>query len=488
MANQTTNNLNITPKDAIRELWARGILRYKLHPVQQKMLNSYISQNAEITTIACSRRLGKSYLLCLLASEKCMQTPNAIVKYVCPRKNMVKTILKPIMDEIFKDCPPEMKPEFKYNDYMYVFPNGSQIQMSGTDGNHHESLRGGKSDLWIVDEAGFCDELKYVVNTILAPTADTTGGRGIIASTPSKTIDHDFIEYFLKPADFRGELIKYTIYDNPLITKAKVQEIIDRYPLGEKDHEFRREYLCEVINGGDLAIIPEFTDEIQAETIKEVMRPPFFDAYVSMDIGARDLTVVLFAYWDFKNGVIVIEDELSQDGMTMLLDVFSKDIKKKEEGLWTNPMSGEFKPPHLRIADNNNLIMLNQLNYQHNISFLPTAKDNKDAALNALRMKIANKQIIIHPRCKTLIYHLRNGSWNKSKKDFARSPDAGHYDAIDALIYLARNIQETKNPYPMGYGVDKRDFYTPAGQKPYTKTQETWVNLFKPKSSLKINK
>ena len=148
----TKNSLSLTPKDAIRELWARGKLSWKLHPVQQKMLASYISQNTEITTIACSRRLGKSYLLCLLASEKCIQTPNAIVKYVCPRKNMVKTIIQPIMNEIFRDCPPEMKPEFKYNDYMYSFPNGSQIQMSGTDNGHHENLRGGKSDLWIEND------------------------------------------------------------------------------------------------------------------------------------------------------------------------------------------------------------------------------------------------------------------------------------------------------------------------------------------------
>lgn len=486
--NPTQSKPTLTAKDAVRELWARGRLEWKLHPVQKQMLASFLSQNTEITTIACSRRLGKSYLLCLLAAEKCIQTPNAIVKYVCPRKNMVKTILQPIMQEIFKDCPAEMKPDFKYNDYMYVFPNGSQIQMAGTDNGHHENLRGGKSDLWIVDEAGFCDELKYVVNTILAPTADTTGGRGIIASTPSKTTDHDFIEFFLKPAEFKGELIKYTIYDNPLITQDKVQEIIDRYPLKEKDPEFRREYLCEVINGGELSIIPEFTEEIQAEVVKELQRPPFYDAYVSMDIGARDLTVVLFGYYDFKNGVIVIEDEISQDGMTMLLDVFSRDIKKKEEGLWTNPMSGEFHPPYLRVADNNNLIMLNQLTFQYNLQFIPTAKDNKDAAIATLRVKMANKQIFIHPRCKTLIYHLRNGSWTKNKKEFARSPDAGHYDAIDSLIYFVRNVQEHKNPYPAGYGFSSNDYYSVSGPKELNKNQQAWLNMFKPKTSLKFNK
>lgn len=485
---QTQNNPTFLPKELVRELWSRGRLQWKLHPVQEKMLASYLSQNQKITTISCARRLGKSYLLCLLASEKCIQMPNAIVKYLCPTKKQVKTVVQPIMDEIFKDCPPEMKPEFKYNDYMYVFPNGSQIQLAGTDGGHHESLRGGKSDLWIVDEAGFCDELKYVVRSILAPTALTTGGRGILASTPSKNMDHDFIEYFLKPADFKGELIKYTIFDNPLITEQTLREVIQDFPLGEKDPEFRREYLCEVINGGDLSIIPEFTREIQAEIVKETIRPPFYDAYVSMDIGFKDLTVVLFGYYDFKNAVIVIEDEISQDGKKLLMDGFSQAIRSKEEALWTNKLSGEFKPPYMRVADNNNLIMLNQLTYNHGLTFIPTAKDNKEAALNTVRMKIAAKQIIIHPRCKTLIYHLSNGNWNKTRKDFARSPDAGHYDAIDSLIYFVRNVQEKKNPYPAGYGVSQENYYTPAGQKDYTKNQQAWIDIFKTRSSLKYKK
>lgn len=477
---------DLTPEKALRELWTRGKIRYKLHPIQKQMMASYESNQDEITVIASSRRLGKSFLLCLIAVEKCIQTPNAIVKYVSPQKRQVKTVIQPIMNEIFKDCPAEMRAEFKYNDYMYIFPNGSQIQLAGTDGGHHESLRGSKSDLWIIDEAGFCDELKYVVRTILAPTTDTTKGRGIIASTPSKTSDHEFVTDFLQPAEFQKKLIKYTIYDNPMLTADKIQEIVERFPKKELDPEFRREYLCEVLNNSDLSIVPEFTPEIQKEIIKEVERPPFYDSYVSMDIGGKDLTVVLFGYYDFKNACVVIEDEIRQDGMTLLLDQFAKDIKKKEEALWTNKMSGEFKAPFLRVSDNNNLIMLNQLTYDQNLLFVPTRKDNKIAALNTVRMKIANKQIMIHPRCTTLIYHLKNGSWNKAKSDFARSPDAGHYDALDSLIYFVRNVQEQKNPYPSGYGYNRADFFKPEEQKDYTKNEQAWVNMFKTRSSFKL--
>lgn len=488
MSQPQTNE--ITPEKALRELWSRGKISWKLHPVQKKMLQAYLDHNEAITVISCSRRLGKTFLLCLIASESCLQKPNTIVKFVCPQKKQVQNNIQPIMNEIFADCPAEMRPEFKYNAYKYVFPNGSEIQMAGTDNGHHESLRGSKSDLWIVDEAGFCDELKYVVKTILAPTTDTTGGRGIIASTPSKTSDHEFITEFLKPYEFREKLIKYTLYDNPMLSPQTVEEIISRYePLREKNPEFRREYLCEVLNNSELAIIPEFTPEIEKEIVKEVLRPPFYDSYVSMDIGGKDLTVVLFAYYDFKNAVTVIEDELVQDGSVLLLDQFAKDIKKKEENLWTNKLSGEFKPPLIRVADNNNLIMLNHLTDKENLLFIPTKKDQKEGHLNRVRMKIANKQILIHPRCKTLIYHLKNGSWKKNKSDFDRSPDAGHYDAIDSLIYLIRNLQENKNPYPPGYGMRSMEgYFMPSETKQYNKTEQAFINMFKPRSSLKLNK
>lgn len=487
------NEVTISKKDAIRELWYRGNLSYKLHPSQKKMMDTYLSQQKEITVIVCSRRFGKSFALCMLAVETCLKTSNAIVKYVCPKKNMVKTILQPIMRDILIDCPPEIKPEFKYNEYVYAFPNGSQIQMAGTDNGNHENLRGSKCDLWIIDEAGFCDELSYVVKTILAPTTDTTGGRGILASTPSKSADHEFISDFYRPYEEKNELIKYTVYDNSLLTPIKIQEIIDRYPLKEKDPEFLREYMCEARNSGDMSIVPEFTLELKKLVVKEVERPPFYDAYVSMDIGGRDLTVVLFGYYDFINARTVIEDELvfgrkQINGQLeeFRIDTFAAQIIRKEQALWTHKMSGEFKSPYLRIADNNNIILLSDLTYRHNLPFIPTRKDNREAALNTMRVKLGEEKILIHPRCTTLIYQLENGTWAKNKKDFSRSQTQGHWDAIPALMYLMRNIQENRNPYPPGYGARGQDsYFAPNQEKPHTASQQAWINIFKTRKSIK---
>jgi hypothetical protein len=494
MATPTKSNLNLTPKDAIRELWARGKLSWKLHQVQQKMLNSYISQNQEITTISCSRQLGKTYFLCVLAMEQCIQHPNSIVKFVCPKKAQVKKNIEPKMRELLVDCPPEMRPEYKTNDYLYLFPNGSQIQLAGTDGGHYETLRGTSCHLWIIDEAGFCDNLDDVVRSVLSPTTDTTGGKGILVSTPSISSDHEFITEFLNPAEAEGTLIKYTIYDNPLITPEKLQKIINRYPLKEKDPVFRREYLCEVQNNGELSIVPEFTKTLEEKIVKVVDRPPFFDAYVGMDIGGKDLTVVIFGYWDFLNARLVIEDELvfgksmGADIREFRIDQFATEINKIEQRLWTNKLSGEFKAPYLRIADNNNIIFLNDLTYKYNLQFIPTRKDNRDAAINSMRQMIADERIIINPKCETLIRHLKHGVWAKNKKDFARSSKNGHYDAIPALYYLIRNLQEHKNPYPPGYQhTNKYNIFDP-GKKEHSPKEQAWISMFSPKTSLKFKK
>jgi hypothetical protein len=475
----------LTAKDAVRELWYRGSIQYKLHAVQKKMLASYVNQNERVTIICCSRRLGKSFLLTVLAVEQCLKYPNSIVKYVCPQKKMVKTIIEPIMRDIFKDCPAELKPEFKSNDYIYTFPNGSQIHLAGTDGGHHESLRGSRSDLWIIDEAGFCDDLKYLITSILAPTALTTGGKGILASTPSKMSDHEFITEYMEPAQEDGKLILYTLYDNPMLTERDINDAIAMFPLGKLDPDFQREYLCKIVNSSERRVFSEFTEEAEKKLVKDHPRPPFFDAYASMDIGGTDQTGLLFAYYDFKNAAVVIEDELVFSKETngklneFRIDSFVEQVRKKEQSLWTSPLTGEFKPPYLRVADNNNKIFLSDLTFRYNLHFNPTRKDNREAAINSIRVRIAEGTLIINPRCTALIAQLKFGRWAKNRKEFARSKEHGHFDLLAALIYLVRNIQETKNPYPSGYGLNREGYFLSPQDKQRTKSEQTWSDLFK---------
>jgi PBSX family phage terminase large subunit len=399
-----------------------------------------------------ARRSGKTYLMCVLGIETCLRQKNAIVLYVCQTKEMVKQIVRQNIEPIIEDCPEHLKPEWKEADKCYQFKNGSILRIAGSDSGHYDRLRGGKSDLWIVDEAGFCRELKTIVRSVLSPTTATTKGRGILASTPNPAKpDHEFITDFVEPAESKGKLFKYTIFDNPLIDDKKRQEIIDEYPGGVNNPQFQAEYMCKIDRNSASIVIPEFDAMAEKEIIVDsYMRPKVSDKYVSMDIGGKDFTVVLFGYYDFMQGIVVVEDEVVMKNRQNSMEL-AKKIKDKMFELW------EDRAPYLMFADNNNQILLNDLFIQHDLRFIATKKDNKEASINTLRVKVQNRKILISSKCKTLQYHIKNATWSKSQtignyKKFGYGADGSHFDALDALLYLIRNISYGKNPFPPGYG------------------------------------
>lgn len=440
-------------------------------------------QNSQdkILVFGCSRQLGKSFAMTAIAVETCIKKPYQIVKFVAPKVKDIRRIVAPLIREICADAPPTQRPTYKSQESVFRFPNGSEIQLAGTDNGHAESIRGNKAHLCIIDEAGFCDDLEYVVNSILLPTTTTTGGKIIMASTPSKAPDHPFI-MFLKQAELAGRYIKKTIYDNPRMSEREINDLAEAAG-GKDSNNFRREYLVEILTSEEDAVIPEFNKELQAQIILEVPSPTHFDSYVAMDIGGRDFTAVVFAYYDFASAKLIIQDEIVM-GRKMTTDDLASEIKLKELALWKG------KPPYLRVADNNNIILLNDLTIKHGLTFIPTLKDNFDAALNNTRMLIKSKRILINPRCKNLIYHIEGATWNKARTKFMRSADKGHFDLLAALIYLCRNINLNKNPFPAGFlpNATGVHFVDNTANKPTNNFEKAMVNAFTVKKIGKIKR
>lgn len=455
----------LTRSEAIDLLWRKGVLYWKLDSCQKQLYDKFTKTDFKTVVWNCSRQLGKSWTLIILALEYCLQNPNVQVKYCAGTAKAVSKIIKPTLRRILVECPKDLTPKYNREMGCYVFPNGSLLYIEGLDGGKAEDLRGTPMHFGIIDEAGFVDDLDYVVNSILLPMTSTTKGRILIVSTPAKQAGHEFTN-FLRVAEYEGAYIKKTIYDflkdvendPPHFKERLTLEEVERLKKATNPNAWRREYLCEIIADSDSTVIPEFTDEIQLKCIKEWPKPLRFDTYESMDLGVKDLTAIIFAYYDFKEGKLIIEDEFSCHGQQVNTSFIARNIKEKEAQLWTNAMTGEIQQVYRRIADTNEKIAQQDLSRQFGITFIPTRKDDKDAAINDVRIKIQEERIIINPRCKQLIFHLKNATWNKARKSFERSPDSGHFDFIDALIYLVRNIDWNKNPYPFGWNMAKDSF------------------------------
>lgn len=463
-----SNNNEINDEAVTREkLWRSGIVHHNFHATQMAIYEQMVMSTSPIFVINSARQLGKSFFLCGYALEFALQKKNAKICYLASTAKAVKKIIIPRIRDLLKDCPKELQPKYKINEQVYVFKhNGSEIHIAGTDAERAENLRGQNFHLIICDEAGFMDRLDYVVSSILTPMTSTTNGRIILSSTPPESPDHPFKE-FVEDAITNKAYAKMTIYDNPLLDDDDIAKLM-KLAKGPDSVAWKREYLAEFITDTEKAVIPEASEELLTSITKEVvkyhegpikndkqiLRPPFFDAYTVADLGYTDNTGIVFAYWDFMEARLVIEDEalFNKPNTKTIANI----VLQKEEELWNA------KKPYGRYCDGD-LITVSDLGTLHNVPFKITRNDQLEAAVNAMRIFVADKKIIISPKCKNLLSQMHNAIWNTSRSSFARSgTSSGHFDLVAALMYLIRNVQRHHNPFPANLGLDNSTMFIPS--------------------------
>lgn len=467
MTTKKTTKPKLTKKQARDALWRLGDLSWKLHGGQREMQRAFHASKGRKFVINCSRRFGKSYYLCAEAISTAIRNPDSQIKYAAPTQKQVRKIILPNIRRILNDCPQDLLPTWHAQESRYEFPNGSIIDVAGTEMQNIENLRGTEALLIIIDEAGQCGDLNYAVRDVLMPMLLTTGGRMLLASTPPPTPRHPF-EIYAQEAQKDKAYIHKTIYDNPMIDRKTLHEFMKESG-GAQTTTWKREYLGEFIVDDEIIVLPEFK-ESEAKVIQAHNRPDHFDCYVSLDPGYRDLTVALFGYYDFQQAKIIVEDEFVQDKVRT--DIVAEAIKQKELELWGD------KKPLLRVCDADP-ILVRDLSDLHDLQFTITRRDEKQAQINELRMLIQTGAVKIHPRCKTLINHCRAAVWDKNKEVFARIGSFGHFDAIDALLYLVRNVRKHRNPFPTGRTYKFDDWVITPGQKPITRNARVITNILK---------
>lgn len=436
---------DLTEYDVTRERWIRGKLGYKLHSGQKILRKKFRAAKNQLFVGECSRQFGKSFEMVVEALELAFAEPKARIKYGTAFHTDLIEFILPAFDAVLADCPEEFRPVFKVQGSKFILYNGSEIKLVGLDKNPN-GLRGNVIDLIILDEAGFITNLDYLYKSVIIPaTTHRPKCRIVFISTPPSTPAHPFLDYVEK-AEFEGAYCKLTIYDNPMVDEATIKRLMAESG-GENSTTWRREYLCEHVTDSNLAIINEWDDSY----IKEIERDEyyrFYHRYTAMDLGVRDHTAVIFGYYEFLKARLVIEDEYVINGPELTTEVLKTAILEKEQAL------GWEKPPHLRVSDNNNPLLLQDLSYLHQIHFIPTDKGSLEEMINTVRLMVNKGQILVHPRCKQLRGCLKYGVWDKNRQKFSHSKIYGHFDALAALVYLVRNINKTTNPIPKDFQVD----------------------------------
>lgn len=460
--------------------WEIGRLKYKLQPRQREAYDIIQRANPKVPfCLICHRGFGKTYIESVLAMEtgrQALESESIIIISATLKK--LRTIVKPAFEEVMRDCPEHFKPRYDKMDSFWQFPTNVRAHLVAAERGHIENIRGiHKVRTVLIDEASFFGDedtaypLDHVIDSILIPMFIRTKStpRIILSTTPPETPSHP-IKAIFQAAALEGCVAVFDC-EHTDIPKPKVDEIIERMlrmPGGEI--AVQREMYCKWVIDKNRLIVPEWDDKYIV-TNKRTDLFQFWDKYFSLDTGSIDKTVGHLSYYDFERGKLVFEDEIVFEGRDWTTDQLASELRAKEIGHWgfENPaMPEKGAKVYRRTGDSDNQIILADMTLMHKLAISATTKDSLLAMVNKLRIWTKMGRIEVNPRCKLLIQTMRDGIWNKSKDEFARTTALGHMDALASAMYNVRNIDESHNPVPVTYGFDPAHQIIPTPPKAKT--------------------
>ena len=443
--------------------WQIGELGYRLRVIQ-----CLIWEASEIAFaksikfyIECCRRLGKSTYGLLWLTEDCIKNPGCVNAFFAPVKEGLKDYITPIIAQTFADCPEDLRPTIDAS-LTLIFPNGSKIIFRGSNNQQHRTKRGNAFRRVFIDEARDVDDMGNLLESVVIPSLFSTEGRVLISSTPADTEDHPL--YAIKQqAEREGWFFHCDIYR---AAKTDPQDFpADRIEKWKRETTdvvaWQREYLSMWVKDPTKVVIPEWSDA-WAVAVAHDEYFPYYQKYSALDSGVSDKTAGILGYYEFRKARLVIEDEFWLHGSDVRTDRVANEFKSREVALGYQLVHDHKDPryPALqmhekvyrRIADNDNLILVNDLNALYQLDFSPTRKDELWAMVNMVREWVKDGRILVNPKCAELRGCLSNAVKDKKKDKLANSKLYGHFDALMALVYLVRNVDTYTNPIPKYYG------------------------------------
>lgn len=425
---------------AVAQALAEGDYTPLMTRTQRRAWHAMTERKARLFVLDCSRRWGKTVFLVMLMFVSALAGPNRIIRYIAPTKLHGRQFVLPTVRWLSEQLPEEQRPRFNTQDNTWIWPNGSVCHLGSAETmGDVEAMVGTECHRALLDEAGkiHTDLLRHLHRSVLRAQLLTTGGDIVVGSTPALNPSH-YLSELVELAERDGACVRFTIDDCDHVSVDEREAMIAELG-GRKATDVRRELYCERVTESTRAVVPEFIDA-EEHIVRERPVPRWVHWYVVGDLGFEDLSVVLFAWYDFARATIVVHDEIAMQYASGL--EVGRAVKAKEAEIGINDA--------VRVADGTLQLLADLADRVSGpgVEFGMPPKDDAEAALNALRMEVARHKLEISPRCTTLIRHLRNAIWTERRNTYERSAKDGHWDAVDAAKYLVRIVDRKRNPVP----------------------------------------
>lgn len=459
-----------------REGWAH---RWALDEGQQAWRTAFLGTAPLSSTVwNVGRQRGKTFAAVFLALETCLRLRGGVVRYCAKTKDSAVGIVMPAWKVLTETMPEDMRPRQGRSDYEWTFPStGATFVLFGTDAQSFTKGRGPRTDLQLLDECGFYQDLVSVESALL-PSLQTTGGRALYLSTPAESVGHPYTAR-IYAALAAGRYQHGTFWDNPRVDHEAVIEA-ERTRLGMSRETFlastyfRREYLAEIVTDESRAAMPSWSRELAQRVVGEWVRPEYYDGYQAHDPGKTgDPHASLFGYLDPARNALVIEDELELRSAATSVGGWAAEVKRRETlwygvDSWGGTVAGaehwlagrsdvpdwvrdimrqtSSRQPYLRVGDDAG--DCRDLSVDHGLCVFPAEKHDKSLEASNTNQLLFEGRILIHLRCVGLIRQLYATVWNRTRSSWERT-DQDHGDLIDCLVYMTRHVRWNRDCRPV---------------------------------------
>ncbi len=441
-------------RSAIHEMFYKGNLSFLLHDTQIRIRDSIINSNEKEFCILCSRQLGKSFAVIIIALEFAAKNPGSIIRIFADTETQVIDIINDNLT-VIEQLAPEGFIDRKKSDKRWFIGGPktsknqklSQIRIGPLARAHVDGKRGGNAQLIILEEGGFVhsDDYKSAIGSVIGPQLLRSNGKLLHVTTPSEDPDHYIHSVVASKCSIKNTLSKYTIYDNPQLSLAQIEEAKKRCV---SEEQWRREYICETIREKSSTVIPEFEDR----HIVKLEVPSHAHWVTSIDFGGTlDKHGVILAYYDFYRAKFCVFDEILFDRNTSTKVIREQTEKMENKVKWLT----EYRR---RITDAPGQILVDLRSDGFSVWFPEKGQGSWEAGINIVRLGFSNDEIEIDEKCVNLISTLKYGRFTSNRKDFLRTDSLGHLDMLSALMYGYRHVDKS-NPFPPNLGKTKYNHY-----------------------------
>ena len=459
MAKVRVGGREVEEEDLVRYAWTTGnFLEERLDPLQLEFDAMFDHMTPRTKAfILEGRKNGKSYGLFAYADKIARKKRDAVIRFVYPTKVQGKEITGPIMDELFADCPEDLRwVNREHQEACWRLPHtGARLYFAGSDDKKQiDRLRGPKSDLVILDEVPTFEPktLMYLINSVLWPQTLVTGGLTLMSGTPPLSLDHPSVD-LIQQARLDNTLVIKTIFDNPRLTPDIVRMIceeankepgvirtpeeIDEILAGTREGTpaWEREFMCRMVPDRDARVTPEF---MESKHVKNTEGVQDRTRYVFLDPGhVRHLFGAVFCEVDFYSQTMYVRAEYGKrkQNTRSLQEQFMQIEKDLGWDRGDRPLRFMDKTSQQQIFD-----------FCSSGYMVQAAEKSpgKGQLVVDLRNLLDQDRMQIDPSCRILINSLMNGIWKDTQKaDFRESEALGHLDVLDALAQGCLTLKNT---------------------------------------------